>query len=41
VSTKTIGYIKGYSVNSHAGPLNVINEDRICVVTNLNKSSIK
>lgn len=41
VSSKSIGYIKGYSVNSNAGPLNVINEDRICVVTNLNKSSIK
>jgi hypothetical protein len=37
-STKEMGTIKGYAVNSHPGPLTNINDDRICVVTNLNKS---
>lgn len=26
-------------MNSHVGPMNVINEDRVCIVTNLNKKS--
>lgn len=37
-SAKQTGQIRGYAVNSHPGPLNTFNEDRICVVTNLNKS---
>lgn len=41
VSSKSVGHIKGYAVNSHPGPLNTINEDRICIVTNLNRSSCK
>lgn len=40
-SVKQIGKLKGYAVNSHPGPLNSFNEDRICVVTNLNKSTHK
>lgn len=38
ISAKPIGIIKGYSVNSHPGSLNTANEDRICVITNLNKT---
>lgn len=39
ISTKPTGLVRGYSVNSHPGYLNGINEDRICVITNLNKSA--
>lgn len=31
----------GYSVNSHPGPMNTSNEDRVCIVTNLNKTTIR
>lgn len=41
ISTKFIGEVKGYAVNSHPGPLNSVNEDRICIVTNLTRSSSK
>ena len=33
--------IKAYAANSHPGPLNNLNEDRVCIVTNLNKTSNK
>lgn len=41
VSSKPYGIIRGYSANSHSGPLLSYNEDRICIVTNLTKSSSK
>lgn len=41
VSSKSYGVIKGYSANSHSGPLLSYNEDRICIVTNLTKTSTK
>lgn len=39
ISTKSIGLLKGYSVNSHPGSMSTLNEDRICVITNLNKAA--
>lgn len=41
VSSKSYGIIKGYSANSHSGPMLSYNEDRICIVTNLTKTSSK
>jgi hypothetical protein len=41
ISSKPYGIIRGYSANSHSGPLLSYNEDRICIVTNLTKSSTK
>jgi hypothetical protein len=41
ISVKDIGPIKAYAVNSHPGTLKSLNNDRICVVTNLNKASSK
>lgn len=41
VSSKPYGIIRGYSANSHSGPLLSYNEDRICIVTNLTKSTSK
>lgn len=40
-SSKSYGLIKGYAANSHPGVHNTTNEDRICIVTNLNKTNIK
>ena len=36
-----LGVVYGYGVNSHVGSKNIINEDRICIVTNLNKNQSK
>lgn len=33
--------IKGYSANSHPGPILTYNEDRICIITNLTKTNIR
>lgn len=41
ISSKSYGLVKGYAVNSHAGVYLSTNEDRICIVTNLNKTSCK
>jgi hypothetical protein len=41
ISSKSYGVIKGYSANSHSGPMLSYNEDRICIVTNLTKTSTK
>ena len=41
VSSKPYGIIKGYSANSHPGPLLSYNEDRICIITNLTKTNVK
>lgn len=40
-SSKSYGLIKGYAANSHPGSHNRTNEDRICIVTNLNKTNVK
>lgn len=40
-SSKSYGLIKGYAANSHPGVYNATNEDRICIVTNLNKTNVK
>ena len=40
-SSKSYGLIKGYAANSHPGVHNTTNQDRICIVTNLNKTNIK
>ena len=37
ISNQSFGGIKGYAVNSHKGLLNSVNEDRVCIVTNINK----
>ena len=31
----------GYGVNSHSGPICTTNEDRVCIVTNLNKTQVR
>ena len=41
MSSKGYGLILGYAANSHPGVYNLVNEDRICIVTNLNKSNHK
>lgn len=41
ISSKSYGIIKGYSANSHSGPMLSYNEDRICIVTNLTKTNAK
>lgn len=41
ISSKSYGFIKAYAANSHPGLLNTMNEDRVCIVTNLNKTSNK
>lgn len=41
ISSKNYGFIRGYAANSHVGLYNSVNEDRICIVTNLNKTSFK
>jgi hypothetical protein len=41
VSSKGYGIVRAYSANSHPGPLLSFNEDRICIVTNLTKTSHK
>ena len=33
--------MKAYSANSHPGPFLSVNEDRICIVTNLTKTNNK
>lgn len=40
-SSKQYGIIRGYSANSHSGPVLTYNEDRICIVTNLTKTTVK
>ena len=37
ISSKSTGVVKNYAVNSHPGFVNTINEDRISIITNLNK----
>jgi len=41
ISSKSYGLIRGYAANSHVGLYSSVNEDRICIVTNLNKTSFK
>jgi len=41
ISSKSYGTVKAYSANSHPGPILSYNEDRICIVTNLTKTSVK
>ena len=39
LSSKPMIDIIGYAVNSHIGPFNEINEDRICIATALKKNN--
>ena len=41
ISSKHYGFVRAYAANSHPGPLSQINEDRVRVVTNLNKTTNK
>ena len=41
ISNRVFNAVKGYAVNSHQGLLNTVNEDRVCIITNLNKSLCK
>ena len=41
ISSKGYGLVKAYSANSHPGPNLSYNEDRICIVTNLTKTSVR
>ena len=41
MSSKSYGPIRGYSANSHPGPILSANEDRICIITNLTKTNVK
>lgn len=41
MSSKSYGIVRGYSANSHPGPVLANNEDRICIITNLTKTNVR